>query len=299
MAGPGTRSANARPSNVTGLGEGRRRRGDGWDSNRADRFYRDAPSCTVRIEAHPESPGLGSLLDDRDGNAVRSHYQSGTVGVNKPANLGKRRKRSIARKWQTVIAATIGGVAAILAAVLPIVLSGSSTSGSPTPTPSISGSHTPTSPASASPTPGPASPGPASSPTIAISTMSRDGSRYSFVGTSTGLDPKTMLVFVMAQSPTLTVDGGRWLVSPAATVQANGSWAVTWNVPRLPVRVKWVAVIYQNSQGNCAPEATCAPPPGSGASGPGPAQASAALSIEGPQVGLAQATFTAAPSPTR
>lgn len=136
--------------------------------------------------------------------------------------------------------------------------------------------------------------------------MSHNGSQYSFVGTSMGLDPNSMLVFVMAQSPSLTVNGGNWLVSPAATVEANGRWTVTWDVRNLPTRVKWVAVIYQSSQGSCAPEATCEaeppqPSPGdSDASNSDPAQASAALSRYGPyQDTLAQVAFTPTPSPPR
>lgn len=186
--------------------------------------------------------------------------------------------------WQTTIVAVIGGAAAILAAVLPIVLSGSSGSG-----------------------------GGGSTPRIAIATMSSTpaggGSLYAFTGTSTGVDTSSMLIFVMAQDPSLTADGGDWLVSPAATVTAGGRWHVSWDLPHVPAHVKWVAVVYLNSQGTCAPDEDCAEggqsmspcPPGSCPS----LQSSAPsapddLSFLGPEASgdVARATFVA-PTPSR
>lgn len=198
-------------------------------------------------------------------------------------DVGTRAGERGAHRWQTIIVAAIGGVAAVLAAVLPIVLSGSAGPRPPNP---------------------PSPPDTGGTPSIAISAMTQqardDGSRdYRFSGTSTGVDPSSMLVFVMAQNPALTAAGGDWLVSPAATVAADGRWQVSWDVSRLPARVKWVAVVYLNSQGACAPGEQCAEPSPCGFGDCGPPSDSASspgdLRKEGPDAAndLAHATFVA------
>ena len=145
--------------------------------------------------------------------------------------MGRRRRFRIS-KWQAVIVAAIGAAGAVAAAVVPAAVQ-----------------------------PGP-SPSPTASPaeTVAISTVTQEllsggEIQYTFTGTSTRIDPDDMLIFVMAQGTTPVADGGTWMVSPAATVAANGNWNVTWTLRRVPQQTKWVATIYDGScTGDCAPD---------------------------------------------
>ncbi len=157
---------------------------------------------------------------------------------------GRRRRRRLST-WQTVIAAVIGAAGAVAAAVIPMVAN-SSTVPAPAPSPHVSPTLSP----------------PSDNPAITISTVSQTpaangATRYTFTGTSSRTDSAAALIFVIAQNHQRAAAGGTWLVSPAATVAANGNWSVTWNLSTTPPQVKWVAVIYDSS---CRSLCATAPP---------------------------------------
>ncbi|SEO36145.1 hypothetical protein SAMN05216267_102474 [Actinacidiphila rubida] len=212
-----------------------------------------------------------------------------------PPATGRRRQWRLGT-WQTVIAAVIGAAGAIAAAVVPLLAS--STSGpSPGPLP-----------------PSPVISSPSDHPAVAISTVSQaplaNGAvEYTFTGTSAHTDPATMMIFVIARNPRPAALGGTWLVSPAATVEGDGDWSVSWKVASLPAQVKWIATIYGSYDSSCSAGGECATSPpvvcpsdcvnpsSAPAAAPAPSSPADELARLGPDAGSSDDTVIATSAP--
>jgi hypothetical protein len=141
------------------------------------------------------------------------------------------RKRSRFERWQTLLGAAIGAVAAVLAAVLTVTLT-SGSSGSPAPTGHGAGVTL----SFVSWSQSPAQPPP--------------GESYTFVGTVQGL-PKLWDVEVVVQVSATggaapEASGATWLVSPPATISADGRWSVSWLIQQPLSSAHWIAVADDN-----------------------------------------------------
>lgn len=158
---------------------------------------------------------------------------------------GRRtRRRFRLRTWQTVIAAVVGAVGVVAAAVIATL--GGAPSPSPVPGPTTQSVDSLTVAISA----------------VSLSPLSGGATRYTFTGTSSRAGLDDMLIFVIARNSVPVREGGTWLVSPAANVAANGDWKVTWTLARTPPQVKWIAAIYESSCSARAGEhVDCATPP--------------------------------------
>ncbi|MER5785084.1 hypothetical protein ABT104_25730 [Streptomyces mobaraensis] len=174
------------------------------------------------------------------------------------------------RRWQTLAAAVVTAVLALAGTVLGALITSShdDPAGPPAGTPSVVRESTPT-----------LSLGITSVSERTVGTTARE---YEFVGRVAGL-PQHWSVYVMVENPdpglprpvssgsspgpTTHPSGGRWLVSPSATVDRTGRWVIRWRVEKLPRKVTWRAVVFDNG---CEGAGACAPttPPSLAHDGP-------------------------------
>ncbi|MFI0741805.1 hypothetical protein ACH4PU_27615 [Streptomyces sp. NPDC021100] len=188
------------------------------------------------------------------------------------------------RRWQTLAAAVVTALLALVGTVVGAVITSSShdddSAGPRAGTPPMGRESTP-----------PLSLGITSVTERAVGPGARE---YEFVGRVAGL-PEHWSVYVIVENPapelprpvgsgpapgpTVHSSGGRWLVSPSATVDKAGRWEVRWRVERLPLKVTWRAAVFDNG---CDREKACSATPASPPS----------LVDEGPAAGGVRATAT-------
>lgn len=121
----------------------------------------------------------------------------------------KQRRRL--EQWQVLLAAAIGAVGVIAAALIPL-LAGGSPSGL----------------------------------SIAITGLLEQpyppppGRLYLWNGTVTGQPPGTSVYVIDKVAP------GKFMVSPAAVVSGQ-NWTVTWTISKPPATARWIAVVFSNN----------------------------------------------------
>lgn len=139
-----------------------------------------------------------------------------------------------------LLAAAVAAIGGIVVALITALLGGSSGT--------TVGIHPPSS----------SSPVSTSAASVAISGVADQpnppppGRKYVWTGTVRGLPPNAS-VFMIDKRP------GTWLVSPQASIAADGTWTVTWVIPAPPASADWVAVVFlQPVSGVCVPP-DCSP----------------------------------------
>jgi hypothetical protein len=171
-----------------------------------------------------------------------------------PRSRSKRWRRL--ERWQVLLAAIIAAIASIVVAFVSLLPGGG---------PAPGDGSAPVS--STAITPAPVS--------LAITSEFEQshppppGRLYMWSGTVRHL-PADASIFVIARLPggQVAVAEGNgsqpWLVSPQATISENGTWTVTWVIPKPPSTVQWIAVVQVPSVAACGSSSSTPIPPCSG-----------------------------------